>query len=232
MAHGHGGAQFLHQTRHQGAHTPLTFGAPPPQPAGGFNVFSLGQKRTSRKTPQQQPEAWRSGGGAQQREEQEEEPWAVELVEHLAAPARGGLALQEEQEYQQQEQELVYRPQENQWQEYDFNNFISEEVPAKSSFPKSGPLPVTVDTPPISAEVLGLAKVAPVNQEHLVQDIRAALLALGPEDLGPPTPQPEKQAAPAEFVRIHKQIKSNFRRLPRPPRPPSPPRQRHRRPKL
>ena len=95
------------------------------------------------------------------------------------------------------------------------NNFQGENV-------------VAVDTPPISAEVLNFGKVEPVNQDKLVKDIRAALLALDPADLHLETVE-QQVRPPVSLPEAKAPQRAPKHRL---PRPPLPPRRRHRRPKV
>ena len=163
-----------------------------------------------------------------------EEPgrWeAVELVEHLKAPTSRLGAVEEERRVAEEER----------WEELDYTNLVEPlagqfqgpghqggtRAPRPTFRPSSefqGEAPVVAAPPPISAEVLTQGNVEPVNQDKLVKDIRAALLALGPEDLqaAPPPTAPPQRAPPRPKG-------GRPRRL---PRPPLPPRHRHRRPKL
>ena len=222
QGHGHG------QT-----HGQQVFGAPPPRPPPPFNPFNgffPQKKREARKlkTPYT------------------EDDWAaVEIVEHLKAPSRSGLVFDEQEG--------------SDWEEYDYQNLIPEQ-PMKLSpfqghdanmgtltFPVFKPSPaypsdqpVVADSAPISAEVLGLREVEPVNQDKLVDDIRAALLALEPEDLQPVTQPPvQRQQKPTQQQQKQQQrqrqlfpggtVKHQPRaRLPRPPMPPKRPRPRAR----
>ena len=88
---------------------------------------------------------------------------------------------------------------------------------------------VAVDTPPISAEVLNFGKVEPVNQDKLVKDIRAALLALDPADLQLETVDQQVRPTPVSLPTAKAPKRAPKHRL---PRPPLPPRRRHRRPKV
>lgn len=135
------------------------------------------------------------------------------------------------------------------WDEYEYQNLIEEEEPPVRKFAgheyKNGELKkfptfkpssefqgdnaVVVDTPPISAEVLNFGKVEPVNQDKLVKDIRAALLALDPADLQLETVEQQVRPAPVPLPTAKSPKRAPKHRL---PRPPLPPRRRHRRPKL
>ena len=237
---GHHGGFQRQQNRPPPQQTLLTFGAPPPRP-----LFPS-QKREVRQFPQENKDRV---------SEANNNSWeAVAIVEHLKAPSsRSGLPdilLEESSEgshWDEYEYQNLIEEEEPPVRKFAGHEYKNGELKKFPTFKPSsefqvgnwkichqrnillfqGDNAVVVDTPPISAEVLNFGKVEPVNQDKLVKDIRAALLALDPADLQLETVEQQVRPAPLPTAKSPKRAPKH-----RLPRPPLPPRRRHRRPKL